>query len=639
MASKADVEAGKAFVRLYLKNDFGRQLAGALNAAGAKMQSWGRSTMVAGATITAAGAAILAPIAAAVKSFAAQGDELDKMSKRTGIAGGALAELSFAAEQSGSNLGEVEVGIKRMQRTLTDASLGLSTAVDGLAMVGLRAEQLEGLNPEEQFQRIAAGLAEIDDPSKRAAAALMLFGRSGTQLLPMLNDLSALRQEARDLGIIPSQEDIDNAAKVTDAVNRVRRAVKAMFFNIGAGVAGPALKFLEILKRIAVSVGQFAKNKGPVLIAAAAIGAALVVAGTALTTFGIALWSAGFALSALGSVVGVLLSPIGLITGALIGGAAAWLKFSESGKKMWASLGPIIETLKTAFSGVMDAMLAGDWELAGKIAMTGLKLAFLQGLAAIQEAFPKTFQTVLRGFGRIADGIVFVWGKMTGFLREQWNSWGKHTLQIVVDVASKFAEVWQSTVEGLANWMLKASAQGGVMGKLMSKILGVDMAEVQKERDRLNKALGLGHEDVLGETRKAVKQYVESLGLPGVEAGTGNISQWLEDFLDKLESGMAVDDVAKELEALRKEAAKQREEATKGGAGPSPNTGLGGAITAVPRGVALTATYSAAAAQIAGYQPGGGPQEKMAVGIAAIERNTAEMTRQQQEFLAGWRVA
>jgi hypothetical protein len=242
MPSKKDIEAGRAFVRLFLKNDMRKQLSGALQSAGKTLKGWGRSTMVAGAGMTAAGTAILAPIAAAVKSFAAQGDELDKMAKRTGVAGSALAEFSFAAEQSGANLDDFEKSIKRMQRTIEDGKRGLTTAVDGLDLVGLSVQDLQGLSPEDQFQKIADGMAAIVDPSTKAAAAQMLFGRSGTQLIPMLNDLSQLRQEARDLGLIPAEGEIENAAKVTDALNRVRRAVKAAFFSLGASLAGPAAR-------------------------------------------------------------------------------------------------------------------------------------------------------------------------------------------------------------------------------------------------------------------------------------------------------------------------------------------------------------------------------------------------------------
>jgi hypothetical protein len=299
---------------------------------------------------------------------------------------------------------------------------------------------------------------------------------------------------------------------------------------------------------------------------------------------------------------------------------------------------PIIETLRTAFGGVQEALMSGDWELAGNIAMTGLRLAVMQGLSAIQKAFPETFNTVLRVFAKIGDGIVMVWNKVTGFLTDQWNNWGKQTLGTVLGVMGRIPEIWRETVEGMANWMLKTSAAGGVMGKAMSAILGVDMAEEQARSNRLDKQLGLEPTDVLADARVAVGQYLDSLTSGAGEAGTGSMAEGLEQFLAKLESGAGLDDLAKELAALRGEAAKQRTEASTGGAGgAAAGGGLLGA--AVPRGVGLTATYSASAARISGYQPGGGPEKKMADGITAIEKNTKEMTALQQQFLAGWRVA
>jgi TP901 family phage tail tape measure protein len=58
----------------------------------------------------------------------------------------------------------------------------------------------------------------------------------------------------------------------------------------------------------------------------------------------------------------------------------------------------------------------------------------------------------------------------------------------------------------------------------------------------------------------------------------------------------------------------------------------------VPRGSALTATYSAAAAQIAGYY-GKGPEKEMADGIKQLVSLGRSQYEALQEFLAGWRVA
>ncbi len=673
MASSQEIMAGRAFVRLFLKNDMASQLSRGLKSAGAQLKGFGRGAMVAGAKVTAIGAALLAPLAAAVRSFAAEGDMLDKMSLRTGIAASSLAELGFAAEQSGTSLDAVAATVLKMNRRFGRVTAGAGTAnqISALEELGLSVDQLRGMDAEGRFMAIGDAVAQYGDNAAAAGLAQRVFGTGIDAVLPLLlqgrDGIAALRDEARDLGIVPTEKEVANAAKVTDAINRIKRALKAMKFNIGAALAEPALQFLNVMKNLAVSVGKFAKNNRGILLTVAAIGAVLVVAGTLVTAFGVAVWAAGMALTALGSVVGFLLSPIGLIVAAVVGGAVAWVRYSESGKRAWASLKaaamPIIETLKTAFSGIKDALKSGDWSLAGKIAMAALKLAFFQGLSSIQAAFPKTFNTVFLAFGKIGDGIIAAWAKVMGFLTNQWNSWGKSTVDTVMGVASQIVGVWQKTVEGMANWMLETSAKGGVMGKAMSKVLGVDMAEEQARSERLDRKsreLGLGLEptDILADARKAVKQYTEQLeadlktglGNAGKAADefmqnlpvsvTANLEESIEKFLAQLESGVTVEDAAKELAALRKEAATQgATQAQEKAVSDIEDGGVGGlAVASAPGGAALTATYSAAAARIAGFQAGGGPEKKMVDGITEVAKNTKASAESLDQFLNGWKI-
>ena len=160
------------------------------------------------AAATAAAAAIVGFAVGAIKNFADVGDELDKMSKRTGFSVEALGELRFAAEQSGASIGDIEKSLKRMASTVQDAGNGLSTATDAMDALGITIDQVQGKNPEEQFEVFAEALANVENASERAALAQDIFGRSGTALLPLLADgtegMAALRQQARDLGIVMS---------------------------------------------------------------------------------------------------------------------------------------------------------------------------------------------------------------------------------------------------------------------------------------------------------------------------------------------------------------------------------------------------------------------------------------------------
>src|SRR5690606_5551309 len=135
--------------------------------------------------LVAAGGAVIAPLLAAVQHFATAGDQVNKASDRTGVAVEALSELAYAADQSGANLETLEAGLRRMQASVLDAAKGSKSAQENLAMLGLTVEQLASLSPDQQFKLLADRLSRIEDPTLKAALAMKIFGKSGTQLLPL----------------------------------------------------------------------------------------------------------------------------------------------------------------------------------------------------------------------------------------------------------------------------------------------------------------------------------------------------------------------------------------------------------------------------------------------------------------------
>ena len=94
------------------------------------------------------------------------------------------------------------------------------------------------------------GFQLTDEGYKKFAnyLATVIFGRAGTQLLPMLREgpegLVAVMEEAKKLGIVMSTEDATAAAKLTDGLTRLGAVVKMMVVRIGGGLA-PALTSLS----------------------------------------------------------------------------------------------------------------------------------------------------------------------------------------------------------------------------------------------------------------------------------------------------------------------------------------------------------------------------------------------------------
>ncbi len=191
--------------------------------------------------MVAIGAGIAAALGKAVKDFAELGDQMQKMSLRTGFSTEALSELKFAAEISGASLDTLEKGVKRMASALVDADNGLLETKRAFDALGLSATALLKLSPEEQFFAITGAIGDMEDATLRAATAQDIFGRAGTQLLPLIaqgaDGIEALRKEANELGIVFDQVAADAAAEFNDALTRLQGSIKGIEVAIGSELA------------------------------------------------------------------------------------------------------------------------------------------------------------------------------------------------------------------------------------------------------------------------------------------------------------------------------------------------------------------------------------------------------------------
>lgn len=207
-----------------------------------------------GLAFTAAGTAITATLVASVLKFAKYGDEVAKAAKRTGLSTEAISEFGHAADQSGATIKDFETAIKRMARTITEAGMGMKEYEESLAMLGLSYQDLAGKSPEEQFMIIADRMAQVEDATTKAAIAQEIFGRSGTNLIPMINEgaegIAELRQEARDLGIVLSRETAAQAELFTDTMDEVKKQLGGVSMQIAQSLLPSLQKMLESLKPI-----------------------------------------------------------------------------------------------------------------------------------------------------------------------------------------------------------------------------------------------------------------------------------------------------------------------------------------------------------------------------------------------------
>jgi len=183
-----------------------------------------------------------------IKGAVDYGDLLQKTAIRTGVTTEALSALSLQSDLAGSSFEELTVGLRRMQKGLTDmVAFNRGEAKDAFGVLGLSMNDAkDALKDTTGFlETIAKRLQEVKDPAAKAALAMNIFGRAGTKLLPLFEQLAQggmkeFMDEAERLGILITQEEADQMAELNDQLTRMNAVFKGMAHNIAISVTALA---------------------------------------------------------------------------------------------------------------------------------------------------------------------------------------------------------------------------------------------------------------------------------------------------------------------------------------------------------------------------------------------------------------
>lgn len=122
-------------------------------------------------------------------------DEQAKFADRIGITFEELQRLEFAASQTGVSVNSLRTGLQRMTRRISEAAQGTGTAKDALEELGLEAEALNKLAPEDQFKAIADSFEDVAEQSDKVRLAMRLFDTEGVALVNTLKGGSEAIEE------------------------------------------------------------------------------------------------------------------------------------------------------------------------------------------------------------------------------------------------------------------------------------------------------------------------------------------------------------------------------------------------------------------------------------------------------------
>ena len=192
-------------------------------------------------TWAVAGVAAVAEITKKLYELTSQtadyGDNIDKMSQKLGLSTDAYQKWDYVIGLAGGDIDSMSAGFKSMTNTLADAQNGTQSAIDKFTALGISMDDIKNLDSEQMFEKVIASLQNVDDQTQKAAAANDMFGKSGQNLLPLLNqtneETQALIDSTSELGLVMSEDSIEASATFKDTQDTIQQALDATTRSLG----------------------------------------------------------------------------------------------------------------------------------------------------------------------------------------------------------------------------------------------------------------------------------------------------------------------------------------------------------------------------------------------------------------------
>lgn len=242
----------------------------------------GRSMTKAGTVMLGASAAVGGSILAVGKSTADYAGDMYDMARGAGIGVEAFQKLAYAGRMSGVETEKLSASLVKFDRMVAEATGGNKTYMQTFEDLGIKIKDSAGnlRQPNEIFEDVADIFHNTEDGIGKTALAVELFGKSGADLIPMLNDgkagLKAFYAEAERLGLALSNEMIAKGDAFSDQLENIGEQVKGVKLQLGAALI-PALsaatekiskvidkitKWVQENPELAATIGNIAMTTG-----------------------------------------------------------------------------------------------------------------------------------------------------------------------------------------------------------------------------------------------------------------------------------------------------------------------------------------------------------------------------------------
>jgi len=415
---------------------------------------------VASAAAAAAGAAI----GVAIKGAIDEADKLDEVAQKIGLPTEELSRLKYAAEINGVAFETLQGSVGKLSRNMADAAKGVGAGAKAFEALGITVTNADGSlkSSSAVMREIADRFAAMPDGAQKTAMAMQLMGKSGADMILMLNGgseaLAKTMAEADKFGQVFTAEMGANAGQFNENIDKIVGSFGALAAKLATAVLPALVQISDMLLGVTGWFGTLSPAVQSFIGIAAGLTAGLAALAVPL----------GLVATAIAAIGG----PITLTVAGIAALSAAVIAFWPEIKMAWEWLTKLVNVFVQLHVQVIGAVIQK---------LSEMKAAFVDYAGQLVEDFVAAFVDLhVRMFeigGQIIEGlwngIKAKWESVKGGIANIGtsisdsvkNALGIHSPSRVMH------DVGLDVMQGLHNGM--ASMRGTVLGAATSTATGI----------------------------------------------------------------------------------------------------------------------------------------------------------------------
>ena len=436
----------------------------ALGQASQKMAKFGGAVEKAGQSLRGlsmvAGAVDVALAGLTVKA-GKTADDLNTMSKVTGIGTEELQKYKLSADLLDVSVDTIAKSQTKLKRSMLSAQQGSKNMTDAFNTLGVAIVDSNGhlRDQEDVFSDAIKSLGKMTNETERDAIAMQIFGKSASELNPLIEDNGETFQKVADIFKqnnleIVDQETIDKANEFQDSLDTIKAMGMATLSTIGMQLAGylaPAMeKISEVLGKV---FGWLSQLDPQVLMIIGIVAGVIAVLSPLLITIGKIATGISAIMGlmstlgvSLGAIGGALLPIIGIIAGVIAVGVLLYKNWDWICEKATQLKDWVVQKWTELTTKVTETVTAfKEWV---STTWTNIKTKVTDTATAIKNGVVNTFNAlktaVVNAWTSLRDSVVSTVTGIKDKVLFYWTALKVGVVIIVNAIKSTIGGIWDS---------------------------------------------------------------------------------------------------------------------------------------------------------------------------------------------------